>query len=150
MRVETLIQDMERDLFMLKEIEETIFNEINEELTPIIYKLAGKFKIAGYDRDDLVQEMRIKLWNIIKNNKYNPDICRPSTFFYRVFYNLIIDLNRLKKDPVDEGLEIFGNFDKELIPPVENVIETYAKKYNMSPNEIRQKMDDYQSHLSLK
>lgn len=71
-----------------------ILNDILEDTQNIMWKLARTTRIPGYDADDLMQEMRIKVWETVKKNDYDPDRCKPTSFYYRVCKNHLINLNK--------------------------------------------------------
>lgn len=78
----------------LDRVTDQLLTELYERLDPIMWKLARDTKINGYDTEDLVQEMRIKVWQVIDRNKYDPERCKETSFFYRVCKNHLISLYR--------------------------------------------------------
>lgn len=100
--------------------EESLDNEILTELEPILrpimVDLAKRYPMAGYDIDDLCQEMRIKAWKVIAAGKYDPNRCKPTSFFYRVFFRHLIDLKRKHKpgkDALDHAYSFNDEYDQD-------------------------------------
>lgn len=85
-------------LFMddLKKITEDLLSEILKDCNDMMWQLAHSTKIPGYDADDLMQEMRIKIWRTIKDSKYDPEQTKPTSFYYRVCKNCLIDVRKSK------------------------------------------------------
>jgi len=77
-------------------IVEKIIDEIYRETDRMIWSLARNTHIPGYDTDDLIQEMRIRIWEVIRDNQYDPERCRETSFFYRVCKRHLRGLNRAK------------------------------------------------------
>ncbi len=73
-----------------------LIQEVFKDLENVMWNLARNTKIPGYDADDLMQEMRIKVVDTLKNNNYDPDKCKPTSFYYRVCKNCLINLNASK------------------------------------------------------
>lgn len=73
-----------------------ILEEILKETDKMLWSLARNTNIPGYDPDDLMQEMRIKIWETVKNNLYDPELVKETSFYYRVCKNYLIDLNKSK------------------------------------------------------
>ena len=78
------------------DITEMILEEIFKDLDKMLWNLALTTKIPGYDPDDLMQEMRIKIWKTIKHNNYDPERVKPTSFYYRVCKRHLINLNASK------------------------------------------------------
>jgi RNA polymerase sigma factor (sigma-70 family) len=77
-------------------IVDEILDEIYKRTDKMLWHIAQTSNIAGYDAEDLMQEMRIKIWKVIKDNKYDPELCKETTFFYKVCKRHLIDLNKAK------------------------------------------------------
>ena len=77
----------------MADIVEQILVEILDETENMLWNLARTTKIPGYDPDDLMQEMRIKIWQTIKGNHYDPERVKPTSFYYRVCKRHLINLN---------------------------------------------------------
>jgi len=80
----------------IKRITDEIVEEILKDTEKVMWKIARTTHIPGYDADDLMQEMRIKVWQTVIANNYDPERVKPSSFFHRVCKNLLIDLNKSK------------------------------------------------------
>lgn len=107
-------------------IVDEILKEIYKRTDKMLWHLAQTSNIPGYDADDLMQEMRIKIWKVIEENKYDPEMCRETTFFYRVCKHHLIDLNKAKiyrycntpkkdrhyRDPLDKTNVRFSEVDE--------------------------------------
>lgn len=78
----------------LEQITDKILNEVLKDTENMMWKLARTTRIPGYDVDDLMQEMRIKVWETVKKNHYDPELCKPTSFYYRVCKNHLINLNK--------------------------------------------------------
>lgn len=80
----------------LNEITEKIVNEVLQDTENMLWRLARTTLIPGFDADDLMQEMRIKIWQTIREDKYDPERIKPTSFYYRVCKNHLINLNKSK------------------------------------------------------
>lgn len=78
----------------LNNLVDEILNEVLKDTENIMWKLARTTHIPGYEADDLMQEMRIKIWQTIEKNHYDPELCKPTSFYYRVCKNHLINLNK--------------------------------------------------------
>ncbi len=73
-----------------------LLSEVLAETEKMMWSLARNTTIPGYDADDLMQEMRIKVWRTIKDSKYDPEQTKPTSFYYRVCKNCLIDVRKSK------------------------------------------------------
>lgn len=80
----------------LDHLDNQLLAELYLELDSLMNKFAYNphWTISGFEREDLKQEMRIKVWKVVSRGKYDPTRCKPTTFFYRVFYRVMLDLKR--------------------------------------------------------
>lgn len=76
---------------MDKQEQEQFFQEIIERHKSILFKVARVYCRNAYDRQDLMQEMMIQIWQSL--HKYN-DQYRISTFLYRISLNVAISFYR--------------------------------------------------------
>lgn len=78
-----------------KSMDETIFEELEALLHNMYYSFANKFPVPGMEPDDIVQELRIKVWETLQRNKFDPNRdVRPSTFFHLVLTRHAMNLQR--------------------------------------------------------
>lgn len=70
------------------------FNELVERHQGILFKVARTYCQKNEDRQDLIQEIRIQIWQSL--DKYNSDY-KISTWLYRVSINTAISLYRKDK-----------------------------------------------------
>ena len=80
----------------IKKLTEDIFNEVLKDCERVMWNIAHSYHIRGYDADDLMQEMRLKIWETIKNNQYDPERTKPTTFYHRVCFNCVYSINAKK------------------------------------------------------
>ena len=73
-------------------LDEEIMGMLSSELEGYMVTLAVAHPIPGYDIEDLLQEMRIKMWERIKQGKYDPRRSRPITYFSWVFRTTLYNL----------------------------------------------------------
>lgn len=66
---------------------ETLFGEVTTQHMSILFKTAGAFGTPA-DRDDLVQEMLLTIWQALPSFDGR---CKLSTFVYRVAHNRALD-----------------------------------------------------------
>ena len=119
----------------MQTLDEQIYDEIHDDIEKLIYKFAHDFKIHGMDFDDVCQELRIKVWKIIRDNKYDPERCKPSTFFYPVLRRKMTDLSRKKKDGMDycdRPIDNFVLYSETLNGALYEVERTYTSKIENS------------------
>lgn len=83
---------------MFDQTENELISALMDELRPIQISLATRYPVKGMDVDDIVQELNIKMWDVVKKGKYDPMRCKPTSYFWRVFFNHIVDLNRKRVD----------------------------------------------------
>jgi RNA polymerase sigma factor (sigma-70 family) len=76
---------------MDKQKQEQFFQEIIEQHKGILFKVARTYCTGEEDRQDLIQEMMIKIWHSI--NKYD-DQFKISTWLYRISLNTAISFYR--------------------------------------------------------
>lgn len=99
-------------------------NEVIEELLKDMSKLMSYFAdkysqtIKNCERDDLYQELCLKVVDIVNNTKYDPERVKPTSFFYPIFRNHLNDLHRKQKTYLklwdsDIVCDIFDGFDIE-------------------------------------
>lgn len=62
-----------------------------------IKKILIYFKIPSHDRDDLVQEILLKIWNNVKKFDYDPNRAKFRTWLQTVIRNSIYDFWKKKK-----------------------------------------------------
>lgn len=77
----------------LKDLIEQITEEVLKDTENLMWNLARNTKIPGYDPEDLMQEMRTKIWQTIRDNNYDPERVKPTSFYYRVCKRHLINLN---------------------------------------------------------
>jgi RNA polymerase sigma factor, sigma-70 family len=76
---------------MDKQEKQQFFQEIIEQHKGILFKVAGAYCPNEDDRQDLIQEMMIQIWQSI--HKYNHQF-KISTWFYRISLNIAISFYR--------------------------------------------------------
>jgi DNA-directed RNA polymerase specialized sigma24 family protein len=123
----------------LNDLTEQIVNEVLKETESVMWKMARTTYIPGFDCDDLMQEMRIKIWETIKNNGYDPERTRETSFYYRVCKNCLIDLNRsklmnhkLKNAPYRDLLDQKCLESDEFLPKVGEFPTNFVKSFSES------------------
>lgn len=79
---------------MGKQEQEQLFLEIMEQHKGILFKVARMYCPDEEDREDLIQEMMIQIWQSI--HKYN-DQFKMSTWLYRISLNVAISYFRKNK-----------------------------------------------------
>jgi hypothetical protein len=125
------------------ELTDRIIEEIYKETDQMLNSLARNTKIPGYDTDDLVQEMRIIIWEVIRDDKYDPERCKETSFFYKVCkrhlrglnrskiyrYNESLPENREYRDALDQKPTFFDEkiHEKAEIPP--SFVENFSEKF---------------------
>jgi RNA polymerase sigma factor (sigma-70 family) len=70
-----------------------LFKRVVSEHMGILLKTAHGFAAASADRDDLVQEMLLSIWQALPS--YN-EACQLSTFIYRVSHNRALNWQRTR------------------------------------------------------
>jgi RNA polymerase sigma-70 factor (ECF subfamily) len=68
------------------------FRHAMDEHMGIFLKTAHGFTVNAADRDDLVQEMLIAVWQALPT--YRPDACKLSTYLYRIAHNRALNWQR--------------------------------------------------------
>lgn len=89
-----------------------------QSIEPTIIHESKQHYIAGYDREDVAQELRLHLWK--KIHLYNPKLANFKTWSMQVIHNKLIDLHDLRSDVLDPknignatGLDDSINHDTE-------------------------------------
>lgn len=73
-------------------LENDIVDELDRLLRGYMVTLAVSHPIPGYDVEDLLQEMRFKMWDKIRQGKYDPNRTKPITYFSWVFRTTLYNL----------------------------------------------------------
>jgi len=77
----------------IKYLENEIVSLLSTQLEGYMITLAQDHPVPGYDQEDLLQEMRIAIYEKIKKAKYNPKRSLPITYFSWVFRTTLSNLN---------------------------------------------------------
>lgn len=85
---------------------DALFQQAVDEHMGILCKTAHGFASAAADRDDLVQEMLLAIWQALPG--YNGQ-CKLSTFLYRVVHNRALNWRRTRTR-YDRKLEHFSQY----------------------------------------
>jgi DNA-directed RNA polymerase specialized sigma24 family protein len=124
-------------------VTEQILNEVLKECDNILWKLARTTKVPGFDADDLMQEMRIKIWKTVKNNHYDPERVKPTSFYYRVCKNHLINLNASKiykykttsarkrcyRDILDQKVDLCDELMPEVVDFPLNFVQNFSSSF---------------------
>lgn len=122
---------------------EQILIEILNETENVLWSLARTTKIPGYEADDLMQEMRIKIWKTIKADQYDPDRVQPTSFFYRVCKRHLINLNAARiykyknshpenreyRDILDQKVDIPDDLMPEVVDFPLNFVQNFSPEF---------------------
>jgi len=109
------------------------FQEIIENHKGILYKVAGTYCQNTEDRQDLIQEIRIQIWQSL--DKYNSDY-KMSTWLYRISINTAISFYRKDKNRNQTSVKLDGKiqqpeelYDKEKEDKL-NLLEQFIYELN--------------------
>lgn len=91
------------------------FEQLIEDHSRMIYKIAGAYCNTAADRDDLISEIILQLWQSVKNFKHQSKI---STWIYRVALNTAMNASRKRKNE-----SLFLRVDFQKTPPNIPIIE---------------------------
>lgn len=78
-------------------LDNQILKELDEHLRAYMVSMAVSHPVSGYDTEDLLQELRIKIWDKIRQGKYDPNKSKPITYFSWVFRTTLYNLNSHQK-----------------------------------------------------
>jgi DNA-directed RNA polymerase specialized sigma24 family protein len=76
----------------VRRMDNEIVSELSRQLEGYMVTLATAHPVPGYDIEDLLQEMRIKMWERVSQGKYDPSRTRPITYFSWVFRTTLYNL----------------------------------------------------------
>ncbi|HKM93695.1 MAG TPA: sigma-70 family RNA polymerase sigma factor [Prolixibacteraceae bacterium] len=91
------------------------FEQLIEDHSRMIYKIAGAYCNIAADRDDLISEIILQMWQSVKNFKHQ---CKISTWIYRVALNTAMNASRKRKNE-----SLFLRVDFQKTPPNIPIIE---------------------------
>lgn len=74
---------------------EQLFNNFVKKYEKLITKFAYKFNIPNYTKDDIEQEIHMKLWELL--DTYDENRASFITFFYRSIHNHLLGLTYVNK-----------------------------------------------------
>lgn len=89
-----------------------IFLDVIERHKGIIYKITNSYCKAQADRQDLIQEIIIQLWQSF--DKYNAQYSSLSTWIYRIALNTSISFYRSNKIRTEKTTEFTAIFETSL------------------------------------
>jgi len=88
---------------MNNKIKSQQFNELVDRHKGILFKVARTYCQNNEDRQDLIQEIRIQVWQSL--DKYNPEF-KVSTWLYRISINTAISFYRKNKRREHEFIKL--------------------------------------------
>lgn len=121
----------------LGEVSEELVKTLCHDLNRVLWKIARTTHIPGYDPEDLMQEMKIKIWEVVRDNKYDPERVQPSTFFYRVCKNYLMDLHKSRIYKYKTTLPKNREFKDALDTTGEILEQEMLNIGGLSPNFVR-------------
>lgn len=99
---------MESKAIMENSKQQSLFNEVLESHKGIIYKIAKSYCFDATDRQDLIQEILIKIWQALPS--YNSDYAL-TTWIYRISLNTAISHYRKEKVQEKYFISLEPNFE---------------------------------------
>jgi len=151
------ILERERDIFNNKEQIEVVEKELIElaknnneqaisilinKYKPLIVKISNKYKINGYDKEDIIQECIFSLYIAIRDYNFNSKLSF-KTFLYFIIkkriYSIIRNSNRQKR--IKDFIELKENI---------NLIEDNKVLEKIENKEVIEKVKDKLSELESK
>lgn len=78
----------------ISHLENEILDQLDQHLRAYMVVMATMHPVPGYDTDDLLQEMRFKMWDKIRQGKFDPNKSKPITYFSWVFRTTLYNLNQ--------------------------------------------------------
>lgn len=107
-----------------EQVQNELLDEILKDVDKSLWNLVRKWHITGYDADDLMQELRIKIWQVIDSEQYDPYRSKPTTFFQIICTNHLKRLNDMAKahKRIPERYALLANYEEDLAGEVEDHI----------------------------
>ena len=89
---------------------EQLFNDIIKKHEKLITKFVYKFNIPNYSKDDIQQEIHMKLWELL--DTYDENRAAFITFFYRSIHNHLLALTYVNKQDTYLDNDVY-NLDRQ-------------------------------------
>jgi RNA polymerase sigma-70 factor (ECF subfamily) len=81
----------------------------------VLRTIAARYRLAPGDRDDLLQEVRIRLWRAIEGERID---ALPASYLYRAATSAALDLLRRRRNIREDAMEDVGAVAHTIADPV--------------------------------
>jgi RNA polymerase sigma factor (sigma-70 family) len=98
---------------------EQLFNETINKYEKLITKFVYKFNIPNYSKDDIQQEIHMKLWELL--DSYDENRAAFITFFYRSIHNHLLALTYINKQDTYLDTDVYDLDRQDMFATDENI-----------------------------
>lgn len=119
----------------INRMENDIVEALDHKLRAYMVTLAVAHPVPGYEVEDLLQEMRIKMWEKVRDGKYDPQRTKPITYFSWVFRTTLFNLRNYQFRDCRIDAHNFSNSLDELLEDGEGGTSSFQEERILAHHE---------------